>query len=369
MKFAFLLAAIPVCFSAGQNLVSNPGFEEYYNCPGSFNINHSTRAIAPSWNSPTDGTPDLFNECSRGSAGSKHNWAGVSRFHSGKGYVGIYVWIKSKRDYREYIQTELRYPLVAGRTYQIKFNVKLSSYSRYSIDRIGALLLDSAYHSTRDTPINIPPTILKVYDSAFRKTTGLWEKISSDYLAKGNERYLIIGNFSDNRTTKSFHLNFEPVQEPMLANAAYYYVDDVSVVDADSINATREELVINKKIALNETFVLQNIQFEYNQATLREASFAELEKLVTILNENARWRVTIVGHTDDIGSIEFNQQLSEARANSVADFLITHGIEKERITTKGMGKKKPISLEKTETAKAKNRRVECTFSIFANAVK
>ncbi len=369
MKFAFLLALLSTCFSFGQNLVSNPGFEEYYDCPGTFNTNYNTRNIAPGWNSPTDGTPDLFNECSKGSANALHNWAGVSSFHQGKGYVGIYVWMKGQKSYREYIQTKLKYPLHKGRKYQLEFSFKFSSYSRYSIDRIGALLLDSAYHNNKDTPITMLPTISKVYDSAFRRTTGLWERISSQFVAKGNEQFLIIGNFADNPSTKSFHINFEPVQEPMLANACYYYIDDVSVIDSDSITTQADILMADKKIMLNETYVLQNIQFDYNKAKLQVSSFKELEKLVSLLNENPSWRVALAGHTDDVGSLDFNQQLSLARANSVATFLITSGIDKRRITSVGFGKQKPLSVENNEAAKAKNRRVECTFSIPSDANK
>lgn len=369
MKFALLLALLPSCFSVGQNLVANAGFEEFYTCPGSFTINPLSREIAPRWSSPTAGTPDLFNECSKGAANASHNWAGVSSYHAGKGYVGIYVWMKGQRSYREYIQAKLKYPLIEGREYLLEFSFKFSSYSRYSIDRIGALLLDSAYHSDKDTPIPISPTISKVYDSAFRGATGLWEKVSSQFIAKGNEQYVIVGNFANNQSTKSFHVNFEPVLEPMLANACYYYIDDVSVADVDSIRALPKVLVADKNVKLNETYVLQNIQFEYNKATLQSASFTELEKLVSVLKENSGWKVTLAGHTDDVGSLDFNQQLSETRAASVAAFLITRGIDKSRITSIGFGKQMPLERVNSEVAKAKNRRVEYTFSMPAHAIK
>jgi len=180
---------------------------------------------------------------------------------------------------------------------------------------------------------------------------------------------LIIGNFADNQSTKSFHLNFEPVQEPMLANACYFYIDDVSVIDTDSIQPPQQVLVADKDVKLNMTYVLHNIQFEYNKATLQESSFTELEKLISLLKENASWKITLAGHTDDVGSLDFNQQLSEARAGSAAGFLIANGIDKKRITAIGFGKQKPLSLENSEVAKAKNRRVEYTFSTLSDAIK
>ncbi len=359
MRFAFIVAFVSQ-LSFGQNLVANGGFENYYNCPGYFNL--KSLEIAPSWKSPSDGTPDLFNACSEGTADVPHNWAGIARAHTGNGYAGIFVLLNKKLDYREYLQTELIRPLIAGRSYQVQFYFKLSAYSRYSIDRIGAWITDSVYFYSRDKVIPVEPTIAFIYDSAFRRNSGSWEKATSNYLAKGGERFLTIGNFWDDQQTKSFHIDFEPVQEEMLATACYYYLDDVSVTDLNSIRAQEViPFVDTQPLKLNEVYVLKNIQFEYNKSVLKSDSYPELKKLILILKKNSTWKVFLTGHTDDLGSGEYNIQLSKNRAASVGEFLINNGIEKSRIASTGFGKSKPLVNQTDEKARAINRRVEFTF--------
>src|SRR6516162_361034 len=107
---AIIFFWILVQVSFAQNLVPNPSFEQYYECPGSYNPQGSTRNFAPGWVSPTQGTPDLFNRCSFGNAGVPHNWAGMAHAHKGYGYSGIYAYI-SNNNYREYLQAKLTNPL------------------------------------------------------------------------------------------------------------------------------------------------------------------------------------------------------------------------------------------------------------------
>ncbi|MEX0273247.1 MAG: OmpA family protein, partial [Flavobacteriaceae bacterium] len=69
-------------------------------------------------------------------------------------------------------------------------------------------------------------------------------------------------------------------------------------------------------------------------------------------------KFTVEGHTDSVGSSESNQRLSEARANSVRDFLINEGIDHNRLSALGYGEEKPIASNSTRTGRKHNRRVE-----------
>src|SRR5437868_1580485 len=112
IEFAFCFSVnflSPFLFS--QNLVPNPGFEEYYKCPVSYNSSTDGK-IALGWVSPSIGTPDLFNACSKTNVGVPSNWAGYSKANSGMGYAGIYVYnTDPKHSYREYLQAQLVTPL------------------------------------------------------------------------------------------------------------------------------------------------------------------------------------------------------------------------------------------------------------------
>src|ERR1043165_8865559 len=123
----FFLACVRVALA--QNLVPNPGFEKYYECPTTYNEQGSRKNLAPGWFSPTKGTPDLFNRCSFGNAGVPHNWAGVAHAHKGYGYSGIYAWLNNN-NYREYLQAKLNDSLVEGKKYKVEFYFRLSIYSK-----------------------------------------------------------------------------------------------------------------------------------------------------------------------------------------------------------------------------------------------
>ena len=118
-----------------QNLVPNGGFEDYRRCPGDFSESAEEFAVL-GWRSASRGTPDHFHSCSSGDANVPYNWAGVADAWEGDGYAGIYVWMSDDNQYREYLQCKLAQPLVKDSTYEIGFRFKLSSYSKYAVDRI-----------------------------------------------------------------------------------------------------------------------------------------------------------------------------------------------------------------------------------------
>ena len=112
------------------------------------------------------------------------------------------------------------------------------------------------------------------------------------------------------------------------------------------------------KVKKGSVAILQNIFFDFNQYTLKEKSRTELEKVTKFLKDNATVRVEIGGHTDNVGSIPYNQQLSEKRAEAVKNFLQQNGISSTRLIAKGYGQERPVADNKTEEGKQLNRRIE-----------
>lgn len=347
--------------SSAQNLVPNASFESFFDCPGSYNYLQEGK-LAPGWFSPTFGTPDIFNTCSVGSAGVPSNWAGFSKAYTGAGYAGIYAYVFGKWDpYREYIQAELLEPLEPGGMYLVEFYFKLSSNSKYSIDRIGILLSDSSHRNTKDGVFPIAPAYERINRTIYNRSTGLWTRFGYTYEAKGGERFLTIGNFSTDGKTRSQFIENAQGNEPMLAKAAYFYIDDVKVVKVGGVSQA-PVLTGYPEIKTNEDYVLKNIQFRYNDFTLLESSYPELKRLVEIMRFYKTWKVVVTGHTDDIGSDAYNLELSLHRAGSVADYLIEQGIDPARIKTMGFGKQTPLVKGTNESSRAINRRVELRFS-------
>lgn len=113
-----------------------------------------------------------------------------------------------------------------------------------------------------------------------------------------------------------------------------------------------------KKIEVNKSYRLNDIYFQTNSFDLTDQSKSVLESFIEFLIENPKIRVSINGHTDNVGSDESNKILSENRAKSVYEYLIIKGILADRLTYKGFGKITPVATNDTESGRARNRRTE-----------
>jgi OmpA-OmpF porin, OOP family len=132
------------------------------------------------------------------------------------------------------------------------------------------------------------------------------------------------------------------------------------VVNADSLKAYKEvrKDVQLKMLKPNASFTLNNLFFDFDSASLNKNSELELARIFELLKANPKIVVEISAHTDDKGSDEYNNKLSQARAESVVKYLIEKGIVKERMVAKGYGKTFPSVPNDSDENRAKNRRVE-----------
>ncbi len=113
-----------------------------------------------------------------------------------------------------------------------------------------------------------------------------------------------------------------------------------------------------EKIGVGSAVVLNNIFFNTGSDELLDASLAELNRVAAFLNENPSLAVEISGHTDNTGSAEHNQELSERRAGAVVDYLKGKGIPPARLHPAGYGEREPVAGNDTEEGRAQNRRTE-----------
>ncbi|MCS7027130.1 MAG: OmpA family protein [Bacteroidia bacterium] len=105
--------------------------------------------------------------------------------------------------------------------------------------------------------------------------------------------------------------------------------------------------------------IMRNIFYDYNKATLRPQSKAELDRVAAMLNECPKMRVQINAHTDSDGTEEYNLDLSQRRAQSVVDYLVkVKGIDPKRLSAKGFGESQPVDTNETDEGKQNNRRTE-----------
>ena len=103
---------------------------------------------------------------------------------------------------------------------------------------------------------------------------------------------------------------------------------------------------------------IKGITFDAGKATIRKASNKTLDAAVAVLQQYPSLRVEVQGHTDDQGPDDKNMELSQARANSVKDYLVAKGVAAERVDAKGYGETAPKADNKTGKGRAENRRIE-----------
>lgn len=102
----------------------------------------------------------------------------------------------------------------------------------------------------------------------------------------------------------------------------------------------------------------KNLEFETSKAVILSGSYSSLNELANLLERKPEWKLKITGHTDSSGNDEYNMQLSEKRAKSVADYFVGQGISRDRLIVEWYGETRPIADNSTPSGRAQNRRVE-----------
>ncbi len=141
------------------------------------------------------------------------------------------------------------------------------------------------------------------------------------------------------------------------ADGYLFHSENFDIPEATNYQEVYKDIALSK-MAVGTKIVLKNVFFDYAKATLRSASFPELDRLYELLNEFPEMRIEISGHTDNRGSRTTNERLSAARAKSVVAYLVKKGIAANRLESKGYAFDQPIATNDTEEGRQQNRRVE-----------
>jgi outer membrane protein OmpA-like peptidoglycan-associated protein len=366
------------------NYVPNSGFEETKRefCRWNQNGREYMESII-AWDSPTETTPDLLSTRTKSTCWSnpeKHS-EGKQPPRNGDNMMGIKTHGKGGTDtfWHEYLMVKLDSVLQPGERYYAEFYARRADKSERATNNIGMYFSDTAVVTRDRMPLFFNPQINS--SDIVKSRWNAWTKISGVFEADSPMEYLIIGNFYHDDDTKI-------TEFPGGEGGAYYYIDDVQVRRAkhfEQLSPTPEPslppppkivlekaaIVSTKEIKLDSiayevgnTITLKNIFFEFDKSTLLPQSTRELEKLHDILMDYPHLVIEISGHTDNVGSDEYNQKLSEARAKSVVDYLINLDVDPERLTYRGYGSSKPIDRNSTDSGRANNRRV--SFTVLRN---
>lgn len=323
-----------------KNLIPNPSFETHKG-----KANTITNAVP--WKNV--GTVDYYMKP------EKRDTSKFKGAHSGTCYAGL----RFQSEYKEYMYVGLTEPLERGQTYRFRMYVRLLNASTVTIKQLGVYFSEQVYD--KNMTFNKENQIDTSYSKGISGTFD-WIPIKGEYVAKGGEKYIIIGNFNQMRD-EMIKVNKWKLFE---FKEAYYYIDDLSLkkktTKVDSLSAYKYKLenaipVFPENLNTGDVVEIKKLQFETGTATIKTASFKILDEVVKILNNHPFAEIEIVGHTDNTGNESNNRKLSKDRAKAVYDYLKQEGVINP-MTYKGMGPTQPVAPNDTEENKAKNRRVE-----------
>lgn len=256
--FVLILFLFAVFRGNTQNLVPNFSFEEFEACPEEVTVD-SRKVLIPGWYMPNRGTSDYFNSCTIHQVNVPDNVMGSMSALDGNAYAGIILIeqppcdskIKKPLHYREYLQAELIKPLRKDSLYSIRFYFSIASYSTYAVNKLGLYVSEKQPSRRLSTKvIDVKPQIALDTNKTYNERD-YWYQVCDTFRAKGNEKFITIGNFYDDCNTSIEKLDYSiyrgSIQQTIQENKlAYYYIDVVLVTpvsDSDSIYCENKYVV------------------------------------------------------------------------------------------------------------------------------
>jgi hypothetical protein len=249
---------------AQANLVPNPSFEYYEDCPS---IGGRIWLASPWVN--VRGSCDYFHECGINGFGVPFGAMGGGGARTGQAHIGIGITIVSQFDagLREFAGVPLSSPLIAGKEYWVGFHVRMADSVWYAGKDLSALVSigqppDDFEALTASTPqVN--------YAGYFLTDKEEWVRIEGVFTAQGGEDFLTIGNFKHSSITETLFVEGGGVPRPLAPGfwkSVYYFIDDVSVIPVDSLVGIEGQLSVgNNRLSINpnpasEYFIIETAQ-------------------------------------------------------------------------------------------------------------
>jgi outer membrane protein OmpA-like peptidoglycan-associated protein len=362
MKASFLIIfAILMVFEAypqklvlsPENLVLNPSLEECTKYPKNDLYFH----YVTHWDNISGGTENPYYHrkggISKGGYSFKvPNCAGAyQQPRTGDALAGMQVRSEDKKNYAV-LQAMLKEPLIAGHEYYAEIFLNLSDKWYHTTSSFQICFSDTvfSYDPGMEYYYNLEPQVSNHPDSFITDVEG-WTKVSGTFIAKGGEKYAAIGNLARRFAVKKVPVRTTNPRTDKVANRIDFFIDDFSVIDiTEDIN-----------LKPGEAFVMKHVFFESGKYDLLPASYPELDKLTAYLKKNPKVKIEIAGHTDNTGSATSNRTLSQKRAEAAMNYLISKGINKNRLKHKGYGSSRPVDSNSMPEGRKNNRRVEVSI--------
>jgi outer membrane protein OmpA-like peptidoglycan-associated protein len=367
-KTAFLLIFCLFCATIlrGQmlekfpNLVVNPSFEirKIKKKPDS-ETNSDSLDVLLGWKSPSLRQSFVIGEDNRGFIEDLTSSKGQRDFKARTGHhvaqiqpfgTSSDVLTSNSKPRRSYLMGDLTEPLTIGQKYYIGFWIH---YHCLGVTNVGMAFRTERFSSDTLNHLTLKPQVWQK-DITNYDAKKIWTCVIDSFVADQAYQFCVIGNFQWDNATKS--------GGSAVFNHYVAFIDDVFVVKANdnSLPKPPQPPITSRtpKPVSPLPMVLNRVQFLYNSAEFEPVSLPELDSMVMILKQFSQIRILIKGYTSSEGATEYNQKLSERRAEAVKNYLILHGIAAQRLQTKGFGETQLLVTDDSEDNKRLNRRIE-----------
>lgn len=321
----FLFSTISIL---SQNLIVNGTFEK------------KEEGFAEGW-TRLKGTPDHIHLDDTSHANVIAQRQFIDLKGQNRGFMGMVLTQRGS----EIFHQQLSEPLSKGEIYELSVKVLAGMWCQPGFELITAAVSPMPL----DLPIKHPVKCLKLRAATEQIPFGEWTRVKVIFKAKGNERFITIGNF--NGENSSFIKSAkELIELGSEASCNYLIFDDVRLELAQRPTAKEAPAKI----------ILEDFLFASGSFTLFPESAPMLDSIYHSLSGIEK-NITITGYTDNVGSVEDNKILSMKRAEAVKASLLDRGFAEDRVTIQGLHELNPIMSNDTAFGRQKNRRVEITI--------
>ncbi len=367
--------SLSVPLTKQDNLIINPDFDFYFYkyVPLFYHGNDQIEAWVPFWTTPGNYTPDYISNL-RFIDVLDYSFLFDFKLPEKFNYIGIALF-KDDDDYSEYIQGSLAEPLIKGRTYCFKISINSTRFTKYLVNHLGCYFSPSPIQVNSQNEDSVSAQIIFSYLPTESKS---FVTLCDFFTAKGVEKYLTIGRFIKRGDLSVTVKDNFPASQFNLDKSSYYLIDRVELREIhDSLECNCrtliEKLQIDQKqsdtnrlklmtyfsdLKEGKAVVLNNVNFDFDSYILLKSSEGTLNTFLQYLIDNPDLRFGIGGHTDNIGTDEYNLDLSVKRAKSVYNWFVNKGIQPSRLEYNGFGKRQPLINSTDDKSRAINRRVE-----------
>jgi outer membrane protein OmpA-like peptidoglycan-associated protein len=328
------------------------------------------------WGSPNEAKADLYNTMAKATkVAIPKNDMGTEEAFEGSGYAGFRAFTKDPKKTRTYLQAKLSRKLTKDKMYCVKFNVSLSDLSKWGANNIGMFLSDRKVQNANTNALTFIPQITEKSNAPIVTMSG-WETICGTFLSTGKEEYFIIGCFGEEDNIKLEKVIKPATQEGMIMADAYYYIDNVEVIEIESVEGcfcgkTEDrdpDLIYSRSSAKNidmkptEVVNATSIWFSYLSVEIPAMFEQELQEVAKLMQADANMKIELTGHTDNDEQNETKTKkiyvgLAQRRAEAIKQFLVDNGVAATNITVLGKDNTMPATDKTTPMGKAQNRRV------------